>query len=810
MKFLRTYRLPLKAYSLKLIAYCLLLIAAAGVAVAQNVAVQADKDTGVIWRPSNFITGNDLATETVVDGWFADPSTNSSFSASAWRSDLGLATIATSGSASDLGTGTLPDARLSSNVPLLDAASNEFTGEIVAPGASLNPSIGVVVADQKWIAFDGPPPDSTVGSQSFSLWLSADDYRLKYRDATTNYTLATTADITTERSASATLTNKDISSATNTYRAATTSATGAVELATQAETDQATSATLVPTVATARRVMRTGALAQLYANILARQAAGEPINFLFYGDSLTNNTEYITRLRGLLQGVLGDGGLGWQPWSIWNELGSGKIGYTGWSSYDQNTVGAPTGIQAHFPGLAGVLGSTGVSTSTFSFTGGASAVRAASSFDLWYVKSPTGGTFTASTPGGDSVSGISSLDAGGYVLAKQAITGVKTDDSSGTYASVGSVSGDVGLAGINIKLGTTGLRLHNLSLPSSKAQQWAALDATSDAAFLADLAPDFACIELGMNDRGTRSAAEYAADITTLITRLRTANSDCVILLVASDNEALQSTVMDDYRDELITLATTYDCEFLDVAWLLDVSLIGGDTIHPDDAGYNAKAVRMFQWLGGPAMRFAYGITPYGQTYPTLAVDAASVAGYTPGDGLTESAINSAAADHLDLTAGTTNKSVRARYSGSGAFQVTDKNNTTYQLLLSVASTYAQIQAQTSGVGYRELRLNPLGGDIALGTTSSGISVSKTITAGATTGAQTINKVAGSVNFAAAATSLVVTNSKVSTSSVILATVATNDATMKTVLVVAGSGSFTIYANAAATAETRVNFLVLN
>ena len=86
----------------------------------------------------------------------------------------------------------------------------------------------------------------------------------------------------------------------------------------------------------------------------------------------------------------------------------------------------------------------------------------------------------------------------------------------------------------------------------------------------------------------------------------------------------------------------------------------------------------------------------------------------------------------------------------------------------------------------------------------------KTITGGGTTGAQTINKIAGSVNFAAAATSLVVTNSLVTANSVIIATVGTNDATMTSVQVVAGAGSFTIHANAAATAETRVDFLVIN
>jgi hypothetical protein len=95
-------------------------------------------------------------------------------------------------------------------------------------------------------------------------------------------------------------------------------------------------------------------------------------------------------------------------------------------------------------------------------------------------------------------------------------------------------------------------------------------------------------------------------------------------------------------------------------------------------------------------------------------------------------------------------------------------------------------------------------------TVKADIVVNKTITASGTTGAQTIDKTSGSVNFAIAATSLVVTNSLVTTSSVILATVASNDTTMKSVQAVAAAGSFTLYANAAATAETRVNFLVLN
>lgn len=86
----------------------------------------------------------------------------------------------------------------------------------------------------------------------------------------------------------------------------------------------------------------------------------------------------------------------------------------------------------------------------------------------------------------------------------------------------------------------------------------------------------------------------------------------------------------------------------------------------------------------------------------------------------------------------------------------------------------------------------------------------KTIISAGTTGPQTINKNAGSVNFAANDTSLVVTNSLVNANSVIIATVATNDTNMQSVQAVASSGSFTLYPDTIPAAETRVNFIVIN
>lgn len=90
------------------------------------------------------------------------------------------------------------------------------------------------------------------------------------------------------------------------------------------------------------------------------------------------------------------------------------------------------------------------------------------------------------------------------------------------------------------------------------------------------------------------------------------------------------------------------------------------------------------------------------------------------------------------------------------------------------------------------------------------IVVPSTVTAGGTTGNQTINKASGTVNFAAGTSTLTVTNSLVATTSIVFAVVRTNDATATLKNVVPASGSFVITLTATATAETSVGFFVLN
>ncbi len=85
-----------------------------------------------------------------------------------------------------------------------------------------------------------------------------------------------------------------------------------------------------------------------------------------------------------------------------------------------------------------------------------------------------------------------------------------------------------------------------------------------------------------------------------------------------------------------------------------------------------------------------------------------------------------------------------------------------------------------------------------------------TNTAPGTTGAQTINKARGKANFSAGTSTLVVTNSSVTTASLVQIQIEGNGATAKSATVTLSSGSFTIILNANATAETKVSFLIIN
>lgn len=168
----------------------------------------------------------------------------------------------------------------------------------------------------------------------------------------------------------------------------------------------------------------------------------------------------------------------------------------------------------------------------------------------------------------------------------------------------------------------------------------------------------------------------------------------------------------------------------------------------------------------------------------------------------------------LQFTVDGVAQEINAQTNG-GVFKAGDTNSLGNDTTITLTDSTQLIHLRAGGgVLIQGPTLEPQAAAITnLGNTGTGwlqLFIDATITAGGTTGNQTINKSAGSVNFTAAASSLVVTSNKVTGNSVVICTVATNDTTLKSVSCVATAGSFTMFANAAATAETRVNFWILN
>jgi len=136
-------------------------------------------------------------------------------------------------------------------------------------------------------------------------------------------------------------------------------------------------------------------------------------------------------------------------------------------------------------------------------------------------------------------------------------------------------------------------------------------------------------------------------------------------------------------------------------------------------------------------------------------------------------------------------------------------SSTTGKAVLAATGTYFAVNSVGS-VAYNYLDFQKNGLTRFQVDSTGKNTFASTITTGGTTGNQTINKPSGTVNIAAAGTNVTVTNSLVSTSSIVVAVVRTNDTTAYIKNVVPSAGSFIITLGAAATSEVSIGFIVYN
>ncbi len=183
----------------------------------------------------------------------------------------------------------------------------------------------------------------------------------------------------------------------------------------------------------------------------------------------------------------------------------------------------------------------------------------------------------------------------------------------------------------------------------------------------------------------------------------------------------------------------------------------------------------------------ALAIGPSGVTNPTLRVDASTASAVT---GLKVTA--AASGGDITLEAISPNANCRLKLVGKGGSAGVLLDGT-YVILASL--------------GTPRFTLDPY--NVRINVTWK-LNFDSTVVAPGTTGNQTINMPSGVVNMAAGGSALTVTNSRVSADSIVLAVIRTNDATAQIKNVAVSAGSFTINLVAAATAETKIGFVVFN
>jgi hypothetical protein len=144
----------------------------------------------------------------------------------------------------------------------------------------------------------------------------------------------------------------------------------------------------------------------------------------------------------------------------------------------------------------------------------------------------------------------------------------------------------------------------------------------------------------------------------------------------------------------------------------------------------------------------------------------------------------------------------------------TSATGSAQDITFSTFGTNSTYQMQIKGNGNVQINSNTDAGyrfDVnGTARVQGALNFNPTNTASGTTGNQTINKASGTVNIAAAGTTVTVTNSLVTASSIVYAVIRTNDSTAVIKNVVPGAGSFVINLGAAATAETSIGFFVIN
>lgn len=349
----------------------------------------------------------------------------------------------------------------------------------------------------------------------------------------------------------------------------------------------------------------TGLNKWLYAISQAKRY-GTKLNVICSLDSLTANPGYVDVLRSRLQGVLGDGGLGYM--GVTASAVSAEFG----SSTPLGNSGGTTNTNANFDPATDDVFDPNLYAMNYASNGYLNLIDNVHEFDradIYYLKQPSGGTFQWG-------SGLSAATIADMVSVNTADT-VKSIGKA-TYARFGpsfggghmqakSIVAPVRLLGVDLHKGASGVRVHRFAQGGTQARQVAQLDGEQYTNFIKSIGCDLFILNCGMNDSATQNETTYEADVKTILTRVRAANPNCGILLLMMNDTNLPSknTTLEQYRMKLLKIASEFDAVIFDSRWILgDFENANSKGMMTDGTHPNTKTMQMigeavFNYIGG-------------------------------------------------------------------------------------------------------------------------------------------------------------------------------------------------------------------
>jgi len=293
---------------------------------------------------------------------------------------------------------------------------------------------------------------------------------------------------------------------------------------------------------------------------------------IFAGDSYTQNADrYVGPLTKLLQNNFGSAGIGWVSFA-WAGTATGT-----WTAGSQPSlmdgtarkdlvwpqiIGAWTcsyNVAANnTPSLSKSTSSTPGDYVKFALPSGHNAIQ------LFYSGDGAGVIKVSYDDGATYGSDISLSTVGAGNLA---LTGVPTTSAT---VRIAVVSGSVGIAGVDLRSASSGVRVHKLGGSGSSAAQWAAVTTATWAAQIAALNPSLVQIMHGTNDQTSGPApATFAANIGAIVSNVRTAvqSTDMLIVMPAENQRTTNAHGMPAYAQAAREYAIQNDCAFLDLQY---------------------------------------------------------------------------------------------------------------------------------------------------------------------------------------------------------------------------------------------------